>query len=118
MQPRAREIGLNRGGEIVNAFDDWVAEEKELSASAQVDAHESTESSSAITPGPARWIRTIHRAPDGLAQSTSDTVNGMPCLMRFSNLHSAGIPVSGSRFEEHDRCFLVARCSDQGVGCF
>jgi hypothetical protein len=29
----------------------------------------------------ARWTRTIHGAPDGLAQSASDAVNGMLCLI-------------------------------------
>ena len=35
---RAYEIYLKRGGEIGSALDDWLAAEKELSASSQTDA--------------------------------------------------------------------------------
>jgi hypothetical protein len=39
---RAYEIYLKRGGEAGNALDDWLAAEKELSVSNQMDSHEST----------------------------------------------------------------------------
>jgi hypothetical protein len=42
IQLRAYENYLERGGEDGNALDDWLAAEKELSVSNQMDPHEST----------------------------------------------------------------------------
>ena len=40
IEVRAYELYLQRGGENASALDDWLAAEKELIESLQVDAHE------------------------------------------------------------------------------